>query len=68
MSEERLIEIETRLAHQDHTINELNDVVTGQQAKIMQLERLCTSLAQRVADMAEAARTGGHEDERPPHY
>ena len=68
MSDERLIEIETRIAHQDHALNELNDVVTSQQARIMHLERLCASLAERIADMSEAARSGSAEDERPPHY
>jgi uncharacterized coiled-coil protein SlyX len=32
MSEERFIDLETRLAHQDQLMHELNDVVTAQQA------------------------------------
>jgi SlyX protein len=68
MSDERLIDIETRIAHQDHALNELNEVVTAQQARLMQLERLCASLAERIADMSESARSGSPEDERPPHY
>ena len=68
MSEERLIDLESRIAHQDHALNELNDVVTAQQARLMHLERLCASLAERIADMSESARTGSAEDERPPHY
>ncbi len=39
MSEGRFVDIETRLAYQDQLLGELNDVVTGQQAKIRQLER-----------------------------
>ena len=68
MSDERLIDLETRIAHQDHALNELNDVVTAQQARLMDLERLCKSLVQRIADMSEAAQSGSAEDERPPHY
>ena len=68
MSEERLIELESRLAHQDQTILELNDVVTDQQSRIMQLERLCKSLAERLASLAESSQAGSSDDERPPHY
>tara|TARA_R110002049_G_scaffold260412_1_gene436251 strand:+ start:10291 stop:10497 length:207 start_codon:yes stop_codon:yes gene_type:complete len=68
MSEERLIEIESRLAYQDHTLNELNDVVTQQQATIMKLERLCLSMAERVSSLQEAFSEGENGDEKPPHY
>ena len=68
MTEERFIDLETRLAHQDHLINELNDVVTRQQQKIMQLDELCRSLLARVRSLGEALPEGGPGDERPPHY
>lgn len=68
MSEERFIDLESRLAHQDQLLNELNDVVTEQQKKIMQLDELCRSLIQRVRSMGEAMPADGAGDERPPHY
>ena len=68
MSEERFIDLESRLAHQDQLLMELNDVVTSHQAKIMQLDTLCQSLIQRVRSMADAAPAGDSGDERPPHY
>jgi len=68
MSDQRLIDIETRIAHQDQAFAELNDVVTDQQSRIMQLERLCASLAERVAAIPESQESGGEHDERPPHY
>ncbi len=68
MSEERFIDLESRLAHQDQLLNELNDVVTKQQIKIMQLDELCRSLIQRVRSMGEALPADGSGDERPPHY
>ncbi len=37
MSEERFIDLESRVAHQDQLLIDLNDVVTEQQAKIMRL-------------------------------
>jgi SlyX protein len=68
MSEERFIDLESRLAHQDQLLNELNDVVTKQQMKIMQLDELYRSLIQRVRSMGEAMPADGAGDERPPHY
>ena len=68
MSEERFIDLETRLAHQDQLLNELNDVVTEQQAKIMQLEALCQSLIQRVRSVGDSVPSDEAFDERPPHY
>jgi len=68
MSEERFIDLETRLAHQDQLLNELNDVVTAQQSKIMQLEELCKALIQRVRSVSDGVPDGDSGDERPPHY
>jgi len=66
--DERLIEIETKVAYQEHTISELNDVIYRQQQQIDQLERICKALTDSVQDMAETATAdkGGHE--KPPHY
>lgn len=68
MSEERFIDLETRLAHQDQLLNDLNDVVTDQQAKIMKLEQLCKLLLGRMRSIGEAMPEGDSGDERPPHY
>jgi SlyX protein len=68
MSEERFIDLETKLAHQDQLLNELNDVVTAQQAKIMQLEELCNALIQRVRASSDSVPESNPGDERPPHY
>lgn len=68
MSDERFIDLETRLAHQDHLLNELNDIVTRQQAKITQLDELCRSLISRVRSIGEALSDADNADERPPHY
>lgn len=68
MTEERFIDIETKLAHQEHTIAELNDVITSHQEKIMQLEELCASLLDRVRSIGEALPGDAPQDEKPPHY
>ena len=68
MSEERLVEIESKLAHQDQMLIELNDVVTQQQEKIMKLEELSRSLVDRVRSMRDAMPADASQDEQPPHY
>lgn len=68
MSEERFIDLESRLAHQDQLLNQLNDVVTEQQVKIMQLDELCKSLIQRVRSMGDDMPASDAGDEQPPHY
>ena len=68
MSEDRLVDIESKLAHQDKLLLDLNDVVAAQQEQIMQLEQLCQTLIDRVRAMSEALPTATPSDERPPHY
>ena len=72
MSEDRFIDLESRLAHQDQLLNELNEVVTQQQAQIMQLETLCNSLTSRVRSIGDAVPDSNREsdstNEKPPHY
>ena len=68
MDEERLIDLETKLAHQEHLLNELDDALTSQQAQISQLELLCKSLVDRIKALPDGDSGGGTEDERPPHY
>jgi len=68
MTEERFIDLETRLAHQDQLLHELNDVVTAQQARLMALEELCRALIDRVRAAGDDGDAGDPLDERPPHY
>lgn len=68
MDEERLIELETRLAFQEATLQDLNDVLSAQQRRIGELEALCRQLAERLARLGPDLFKGGAEDEVPPHY
>ena len=68
MSDQRFVDLESRLAHQDQMLHELNEVVTAQQARLMQLEELCRNLIDRVRSIGEGTAEGDPSDERPPHY
>ena len=68
MSEERFIDLEMRLAHQDRMLQELDEALATQQAKLMRLEELCQALTDRLRALGEAGADGDPADERPPHY
>ena len=68
MTEQRFVDLETKLAHQEHLLLELNDIITKQQENIMRLEKLCDSIIQRVRSLSETAPADANADEKPPHY
>jgi len=68
MTEQRFVDIETKLAHQEHLLLELDDVITKQQEKIMRLEGLCESIIERLRSLGEAAAADPNVREVPPHY
>lgn len=63
---ERLDALETRLAYQDETIEQLNQTITAQWKQIDALTRQVTQLSERLQE-AEAS-APGPANERPPHY
>ncbi len=69
MPDKRLTTIESKLAYQESTILDLNDVIFDQQQQIDKLETLCRELLQRLNDVAESldvSKAGQYEV--PPHY
>ena len=69
MSEQRLVDIETKIAFQEKTIKELNDVIYEQQQEIDRISAICDLLVKRVKDLSDfMPGSDGPADERPPHY
>ena len=68
MSEERLVDMETRIAFQEDLIESLNKTVYQQQQKLDQLHATCIALAGQVRSLADALHEGKPANERPPHY
>lgn len=68
VEDEKRIDIETKLAHQEHLLQELNDALSNQQAQIAGLEHLCQYLVERVRALPEAGGGSGAEEQKPPHY
>ncbi len=72
MTEQRLIDIETKIVYQEDTIAQLNDVIYKQQNQIDALELLTQQLLVRVKDLSESVSASPisafGDNERPPHY
>jgi SlyX protein len=66
--QERVTELEIKLAHNEQALNELSDVLYRQQQLIDRLEQRMEALQQR----AEAGNVDGAgpnaPDDKPPHY
>ena len=54
VDEQRLTDIETKIAHQEHLLAELNDALSSQQAQLLHLKSLCDTLVDRLRSLAEA--------------
>jgi SlyX protein len=65
MTEQRLLDMEVRLAHQDKTIADLNDVIASQWKKLDGLER---QLRQLDAELQALDVDTGPAQQKPPHY
>jgi SlyX protein len=65
--EQALVDLQTRLAFQEDTLQSLNDVVADHQREIGDIRRqvgaLIDQLEQVLADL-----DAGTENEKPPHY
>lgn len=69
--EEQLIDVQTRVAYQEDTLAQLNDVITKQDAEIVQLKQQMRLLVQRLDELVRDPAQGSETEithERPPHY
>jgi SlyX protein len=66
--ENQLIDLQTRFAFQEDTLQALNDVVTDQARHIEQLQALLRQCQQTLEAMREQSAAGEIVDVPPPHY
>jgi SlyX protein len=66
--DDRLIEIETRIAYQEDALRTLSDALARQQLDLDRLQRLCQSLQSRLEAGGDTVAPASLEEERPPHY
>lgn len=68
MPENRLIEIESKLAFHEDLLDDLNQTIYDQQKRIDRLENLVKALIGQVSDLSDTLAERGAANERPPHY
>lgn len=68
--QEKLNELEMKVAFQDDTIEQLNTVITQQDAILRKLEERFLVLGEKLQDMQSQLpnKPFNPEDELPPHY
>jgi len=66
--EERLAELEIRVAFQEKTLQDLNDVVTRQQAQLDSVVRELQALKGRIKAVMVSNVASEVEETPPPHY
>lgn len=64
--EDRFVDIEIKLAHQEDLVETLNQTIYQQGRRIDQLEAMMAKLADHVRTLQDARQTPLNE--RPPHY
>lgn len=62
--QDRILRIETDMTYLQDMVQQLNDIVTQQQALVSKLEKQNEVLAKRVEELDTEARP----NRRPPHY
>jgi len=67
MNDERVTELEIKVAYQEDLLQTLNDVVSEQQQQLIRLEELSRLLGQRIKNMT-ASEGINQGVELPPHY
>lgn len=65
--EDRFVDIEIKLAHQEDLVESLNDVVYQQSRRIDQLEAMVAQLLEHVRNAAQSG-PNAPSNEPPPHY
>jgi SlyX protein len=64
--EDRFIDIEIKLAHQENLVESLNQTVYEQARRLDQMEAMVAKLAEHIRTLRDAGQ--GPLNERPPHY
>jgi len=68
MMENRIIDLETKIAYQEHTIQQLNDALAHQQQELTALKLTMAKLQELVRQLTPSNIASQAEETPPPHY
>lgn len=68
MSEERIIELETKIAYQEDLLQDLNKLVATQQCQLDNLTTICNMLRDQLKEVMQSIPGEENIDAKPPHY
>ena len=68
MSDNRLTELEIKLGLTEHSVDQLDAVVTRQQQQIDALVQVVQALKSQISSIDDGTSKGSLRDELPPHY
>ena len=68
MAEDRIIDLESRLAFQEHTLQELNDIVANQQQELDILRKALQDIDKRLRAVTPQQIASLEDETPPPHY
>ncbi len=68
MSNDRITELEIKLAYQEELIDTLNSIVANQQVQIGKLEETCKLLNSKIETFASTDNFKTQVEPPPPHY
>jgi len=66
--ENKIINLESKLAFQEHTIQELNDIVTIQQTELMKFKTHLKNLSEQLESQSSTGMEDNTQEPPPPHY
>ncbi len=67
-AEQRMDELESRLAFQDDHIQQLNDIITQLQLEVMTVNERLNQSERRIQELAPSMIKPVSEETPPPHY
>ena len=68
MNNDKLIDLETKIAYQEQSIDQLSEVVFEQSKRIDELHRELIKLGSKIASASMQEPLPDPLDEKPPHY
>jgi len=68
MSEEKLTDLETKVAYLEGTVGELSDQLYHEQKRIEELEVACKYLLKEIKEISTTTDNSESDEPPPPHY